>query len=130
MAVQGSLFSSKLLVIISLFYLYGILVNLAVRLVPSLHYGKDGGSVTIILSHLVGSYLFFIVLRRSVLAFLGLGFFIGLLSCSVVFLMAWLDNLDYNVFIFLSQLIATTIVVLLGLGYLRIEKHFRVFRKN
>jgi len=111
-------------------FLYGsaVFINYLVKTVPSLHFGKDGGLVSVALFHCIASYLFFIILKRNALTLLGLGFFVGLATC--VFDLFALNSIpwnpsDYFNYLLLHQIISDTIILLVGICYILILKRLQ-----
>lgn len=99
-------------------YLSAFFINYLVKNTLSLHWGKDGGSVSIAFFHCISSYLFFLILNRCAITYIGLGFFVGLISCGIiVFLPILWDNPDWFIYMLGQQIVACTIVFLLGIGY-------------
>jgi|GEM_PF-5653528 len=107
--------------IIATLFLYSsaFFINYFVKNTLSLHWGKDGGIVSIAFFHCISSYIFFLILNRSTIAFLGLGFFVGLFSCAIIIFLPiieiW-DNPDWFIYILGQQIFACTIVFLLGIS--------------
>jgi hypothetical protein len=115
--------STRNKVLVSGLFLYSsaFFINYLVKTIPSLHFAKEGGIVEVAFFHCIASYLFFILLHRSPITFLGLGFFIGLAICgiemSLINIIPW-NPPEYFNFLLLHQIIADTIIFLLGICYL------------
>ena len=97
-----------------------VIENFIFKTYPFFNQGKDAGLAFIVLFHLLNSYICFLLIRRGLLSYIGLGFFIGLLSC--VFHIFITSNLSINKlswfdFLFISQLIDTAFVVIIAIAY-------------
>jgi hypothetical protein len=119
---------NKLLIGGLFLYASAFLINYLVRTIPSLHFAKDGGISNIGLFQCIGSYLFFLILHRGLITFIGLGFLVGFVSFVIDFFLLgfiYKNNSDYFHYVFIHQLITVTIVFFTGTCFLLIPNKLR-----
>ena len=108
--------------IIAVIFLYScaFLINYLVKNITALHWGKDGGSVTIAIFHCISCYIFFLILHRSIITFLGLGLFVGFISCTIDIILSnifqW-NISDWYMYMLTHQILSCTIVFFSGILY-------------
>ena len=115
---------NKLLIGGLFLYASAFLINYLVRTTPSLHFAKDGGISNIVLFQCIGSYLFFLILHRGLITFLGLGFLLGFVSFVIDFFLLdfiYRNNSDYFHYVLIHQLITVTLVFFTGTCFLLIS---------
>lgn len=107
-------------------FLCSVLINYIVRTNQSLHYGKDGGLASLALFQCMAGYFYFIFLRRGVLSYFGLGFFIafGALLFDMFFL-GFIDwkNSNYLDFMLLHQFLSNVFTVVAGYIFFVLTKN-------
>ena len=98
-------------------------IHYLVKTSSTLHFGKDGGLASVGIFSCFASYIFFILLRRSMITLFGLGLFIGFVTFIGVFLsnvITW-NPPDYLNFLLLIQIITDAIIFVIGICYLWIS---------
>jgi hypothetical protein len=110
----------ELLVGVLFIYASALLINYLVKSNPNLHFAKDGGITNVAVFHCISSYLLFLIIHRSAITLIGLGFFVGLASCLLVFVLT--NAIKFNIpdwfnYVLLLQIIASTFVFIVGIIY-------------
>jgi len=103
-------------------FAFAIIVDLFIRYTNLLTFGKDNGLIARVLLTILGSIIFYIVIQnRLSIKNIVIGVAIGVLSYIIVFLLyfllSWLiykDNRGFDIPLLIDQLIATTIIVIIG----------------
>jgi hypothetical protein len=119
----------KFIIAILFIYACELLANYLIKTYTSFHSGKDGGMANAAVLHIIICYIFFLIIRPNIISLIGIGGFVGILSCVISIFFSESMNSDlfewYN-WMLLNQFIAASIAVLIGFVYWFIIKRIEV----
>ena len=119
----------KFLIAILFIFAFELLANYLIKTYTSFHSGKDKGMANAAVLHILICYIFFLIIKPNIISLIGIGGFIGILSCVVSIIISESINSDlfeWYTWMLLNQFLAASIAVLFGLLYWFIIKRIEL----